>query len=180
MSIWLSLLNDIQVLVSVFSYMLPILACGECFVDWYHSICHGFTSVHHCASTSCAITLWDFVYFSIVINQFPLCLKKILLVHVIQLLWCALVWKNNVFFFVAAVDHMHQNGIFHRDIKPENILIIDEVLKVIHIYEFVCVKSIRLSLHLKCYSLVFQLADFGSCRGIYSKQPYTEYISTRW
>jgi serine/threonine protein kinase len=25
-----------------------------------------------------------------------------------------------------------------------------------------------------------QLADFGSCRGIYSKQPYTEYISTRW
>jgi hypothetical protein len=25
-----------------------------------------------------------------------------------------------------------------------------------------------------------QLADFGSCRGMYSKQPYTEYISTRW
>ena len=23
-------------------------------------------------------------------------------------------------------------------------------------------------------------ADFGSCRGVYSKQPYTEYISTRW
>ena len=41
----------------------------------------------------------------------------------------------------------------YRDIKPENILIIDECLK---------------------------LADFGSCRGIYSKQPYTEYISTRW
>lgn len=41
----------------------------------------------------------------------------------------------------------------NRDIKPENILIIDECLK---------------------------LADFGSCRGIYSKQPYTEYISTRW
>lgn len=37
--------------------------------------------------------------------------------------------------------------------QPENILIIDDVLK---------------------------LADFGSCRGIYSKQPYTEYISTRW
>ena len=39
------------------------------------------------------------------------------------------------------------------DIKPENLLIVDNVLK---------------------------LADFGSCRGIYSKQPYTEYISTRW
>ena len=43
--------------------------------------------------------------------------------------------------------------ILHRDIKPENILVADDVLK---------------------------LADFGSCRGIYSKQPYTEYISTRW
>lgn len=54
---------------------------------------------------------------------------------------------------IKAMDHMHRNGIFHRDVKPENILITDEVLKV---------------------------ADFGSCRGIYSKQPYTEYISTRW
>ena len=35
----------------------------------------------------------------------------------------------------------------------ENVLIVDETVK---------------------------LADFGSCRGIYSKQPYTEYISTRW
>jgi renal tumor antigen len=48
---------------------------------------------------------------------------------------------------------MHRNGIFHRDIKPENILLMDDQVK---------------------------LADFGSCRGIYSKQPYTEYISTRW
>ena len=54
---------------------------------------------------------------------------------------------------MKAMDHMHRNGIFHRDIKPENILLCDDVLK---------------------------LADFGSCRGIYSKQPYTEYISTRW
>lgn len=54
---------------------------------------------------------------------------------------------------IKAMDHMHRNGIFHRDIKPENILIMDDYLK---------------------------LADFGSCRGIYSKPPYTEYISTRW
>ena len=54
---------------------------------------------------------------------------------------------------VKAVDHMHKNGIFHRDIKPENILIMNDHIKV---------------------------ADFGSCRGIYSKQPFTEYISTRW
>lgn len=42
-----------------------------------------------------------------------------------------------------------------RDIKPENILL-DKSGK-----------------HLK-------VADLGSCRGIYNKQPYTEYISTRW
>ena len=52
---------------------------------------------------------------------------------------------------------MHRNGIYHRDIKPENILInsgsnVDEV----------------------------KLADLGSCRGIFSKPPFTEYISTRW
>eukprot|EP01062_Namystynia_karyoxenos_P077090 TRINITY_DN768_c2_g1_i1.p1 TRINITY_DN768_c2_g1~~TRINITY_DN768_c2_g1_i1.p1 ORF type:complete len:482 (+),score=163.45 TRINITY_DN768_c2_g1_i1:81-1448(+) len=54
---------------------------------------------------------------------------------------------------VKSMDHMHRNGIFHRDIKPENILIAGDTLK---------------------------LADFGSCRGIYSKQPFTEYIATRW
>nr|XP_039318758.1 MAPK/MAK/MRK overlapping kinase isoform X5 [Saimiri boliviensis boliviensis] len=51
-----------------------------------------------------------------------------------------------------SLDHIHRNGIFHRDVKPENILIKD----------------------------VLKLADFGSCRSVYSKQPYTEYISTRW
>ena len=54
---------------------------------------------------------------------------------------------------LMAIDHMHRNGIFHRDIKPENILIKGDLIK---------------------------LADFGSCRGVYSRQPYTEYISTRW
>ncbi|KAL0022117.1 hypothetical protein WJX79_002445 [Trebouxia sp. C0005] len=61
--------------------------------------------------------------------------------------------RRYMYQLIKAMDHMHKAGIFHRDIKPENILIIDECLK---------------------------LADFGSCRGIYSKQPYTEYISTRW
>jgi len=61
--------------------------------------------------------------------------------------------RNFIYQILRALDHMHRNGIFHRDIKPENVLIADEVIK---------------------------LADFGSCRGIHSKQPYTEYISTRW
>ena len=42
---------------------------------------------------------------------------------------------------------------FHRDIKPENILLLKNKVK---------------------------LADLGSCKGIYSKPPFTEYISTRW
>lgn len=62
--------------------------------------------------------------------------------------------KTLVYQLLRSIDHMHRNGIFHRDIKPENVLLTnDDTVK---------------------------LADFGSCRGIYSKQPYTEYISTRW
>ncbi|XP_073248059.1 MAPK/MAK/MRK overlapping kinase-like [Porites lutea] len=61
--------------------------------------------------------------------------------------------KQYMYQLCKSIDHMHRNGIFHRDVKPENILIKDDVVK---------------------------LADFGSCRGVYSKQPYTEYISTRW
>ena len=57
------------------------------------------------------------------------------------------------FQLLKAIEFTHKNGIFHRDIKPENIL-------------------------LKDYHLV--LADLGSCKGIKARQPYTEYVSTRW
>jgi serine/threonine protein kinase len=64
------------------------------------------------------------------------------------------------FFYVSSLSStlLTSQGIFHRDIKPENILIEN---------------TSEMGRGLK-------LADFGSCRGIYSKQPYTEYISTRW
>eukprot|EP00056_Hartaetosiga_gracilis_P021997 m.27610 g.27610 ORF g.27610 m.27610 type:complete len:445 (-) comp9381_c0_seq1:395-1729(-) len=61
--------------------------------------------------------------------------------------------QNYMYQMCKGLDHMHRNGIFHRDIKPENILIRDEHLKI---------------------------ADLGSCRGVHSKPPFTEYISTRW
>lgn len=65
------------------------------------------------------------------------------------------VLKSYMYQLFSALNHMHRKGIFHRDIKPENILV-DKNGKNL------------------------KLADFGSCRGIYNKQPYTEYISTRW
>ncbi|XP_072618474.1 MAPK/MAK/MRK overlapping kinase isoform X6 [Vulpes vulpes] len=61
-----------------------------------------------------------------------------------------------------SLDHIHRNGIFHRDVKPENILI-----KHSAVYP-------------RGRQDVLKLGDFGSCRSVYSKQPYTEYISTRW
>ncbi|XP_044872615.1 MAPK/MAK/MRK overlapping kinase isoform X6 [Mauremys mutica] len=63
---------------------------------------------------------------------------------------------NYMYQLCKSLDHMHRNGIFHRDVKPENILI-----------KFSQQDTLK-------------LGDFGSCRSVYSKQPYTEYISTRW
>ncbi|KAK2959231.1 putative MAPK/MAK/MRK overlapping kinase [Blattamonas nauphoetae] len=61
--------------------------------------------------------------------------------------------KLYIYQLLRALDFMHRNGIFHRDIKPENVLVTEDLVK---------------------------LADLGSCRGIYTKQPFSEYISTRW
>ena len=54
--------------------------------------------------------------------------------------------QHYIYQLFQAIDHTHRAGIYHRDIKPENILITKETLKV---------------------------ADFGSCRSVYSKQPLT-------
>jgi serine/threonine protein kinase len=62
--------------------------------------------------------------------------------------------KNWIFQILISLNYMHRNGIFHRDIKPENILLKNNTN--------------------------IKLADLGSCKGIYGKQPFTEYISTRW
>jgi len=62
---------------------------------------------------------------------------------------------NLAYQLFTALEHMHSYDIFHRDIKPENILV-DESAKNL------------------------KLADFGSCRGTHSKQPFTGYIATRW
>ncbi|XP_073982062.1 MAPK/MAK/MRK overlapping kinase-like isoform X3 [Rhodnius prolixus] len=61
--------------------------------------------------------------------------------------------KNYLYQVVKGVAHIHHHGIFHRDIKPENILVKGELLKI---------------------------SDLGSVKGIYTRHPYTEYISTRW
>lgn len=61
--------------------------------------------------------------------------------------------KYYMYCLLKAIAYTHHKGIFHRDIKPENVLISGNNIK---------------------------LADFGSCKGIYNKQPFTEYISTRW
>ncbi|XP_013876389.1 MAPK/MAK/MRK overlapping kinase [Austrofundulus limnaeus] len=61
--------------------------------------------------------------------------------------------KLYIYQLCKSLEHIHSCGIFHRDVKPENILIKQNILK---------------------------LADFGSCRSVYSKPPHTEYISTRW
>ncbi|CDS07045.1 hypothetical protein LRAMOSA09568 [Lichtheimia ramosa] len=59
---------------------------------------------------------------------------------------------------MQALAHIHSENIFHRDLKPENILISSAA----HEYP------------------IIKLADFGLARRIDSREPYTEYVSTRW
>lgn len=62
--------------------------------------------------------------------------------------------KRFIWQVLSAIAHVHENSFFHRDIKPENMLI--------------CRKT-----------MILKLSDFGSCREIGSRPPFTEYISTR-
>ncbi|KAG0166380.1 hypothetical protein DFQ30_007257, partial [Apophysomyces sp. BC1015] len=59
---------------------------------------------------------------------------------------------------LAALAHIHHQGIFHRDMKPENLLIGSAAEN----------------------RLIIKLADFGLARELKSRPPYTEYVSTRW
>lgn len=59
---------------------------------------------------------------------------------------------------MQALAHIHSENIFHRDLKPENILITNTPDE---------------------YPII-KLADFGLARHIDSREPYTEYVSTRW
>eukprot|EP00967_Tisochrysis_lutea_P141028 scaffold258429_cov31-Tisochrysis_lutea.AAC.2 len=117
--------------------------------------------------------------------------------------------KAYMYQLLKSMDHMHRNGIFHRDIKVRDaetraLMIARAPIRVSlqlpceeHEAEYAdsckssCAHAPKShakhtpSLCLQPENILItddelKLADFGSCRGIYSKQPYTEYISTRW
>lgn len=79
---------------------------------------------------------------------------------------------------VKALDFIHSKGIFHRDIKPENILVRGDVHAVPLPFPDLS-NSDSVYRTVSSFPLV-KLADFGSCRGIHSRMPFTEYIATRW
>ncbi|XP_053990942.1 MAPK/MAK/MRK overlapping kinase-like isoform X2 [Hylaeus volcanicus] len=60
---------------------------------------------------------------------------------------------------ILALVHLHRHNYFHRDIKPENVLIKNDPSN---------------------FAPQLKLADFGGCCSTMSKQPYTDYIATRW
>ncbi|GJQ69470.1 Adar [Trypoxylus dichotomus] len=74
--------------------------------------------------------------------------------------------RSYLYQMLKGLEHLHKNGLFHRDIKPENIL--------------VKIPPQSLNSLATNQAEIVKLADLGSIRGIYSRPPYTEYISTRW
>lgn len=78
---------------------------------------------------------------------------------------------------LKAVEHMHRHGIFHRDIKPENLLISAGDAAATSSSSSSSSSSGGTS---GSPGGLLKLADLGSCRGIHSRKPWTEYISTRW
>ncbi|KAK9758680.1 Protein kinase domain [Popillia japonica] len=74
--------------------------------------------------------------------------------------------RNYLYQMLKGLEHLHKNGLFHRDIKPENILVKLPPHNPVNL-PYVQAEIVK-------------LADLGSIRGIYSRPPYTEYISTRW
>eukprot|EP00929_Paragymnodinium_shiwhaense_P034241 TRINITY_DN18658_c0_g1_i1.p1 TRINITY_DN18658_c0_g1~~TRINITY_DN18658_c0_g1_i1.p1 ORF type:complete len:817 (-),score=115.53 TRINITY_DN18658_c0_g1_i1:184-2634(-) len=61
-------------------------------------------------------------------------------------------WTRQLF---AGIAHMHQHNFFHRDLKPENVLFNTSKETV-------------------------RIADFGTCRAVRARPPFTEYVGTRW
>ena len=61
--------------------------------------------------------------------------------------------KNYVYQTLKGLDYTHKHGFFHWDMKPENVLVTESYAKI---------------------------ADFGLAWEIWSKPPYTDYVSTWW
>lgn len=80
---------------------------------------------------------------------------------------------------LRALDQMHSKGVFHRDIKVRPALRREHPPSHKHLRAPLQPENILIESSYDVYTGL-KLADFGSCRGIKSKQPYTEYISTRW
>ncbi len=105
--------------------------------------------------------------------------------------------KIYIFQLLKGLEHMHRKGIFHRDIKVRFLVQPIRASLPTPPFGFQCCSSLthphpthipthhpqpeNILVNHNCdFEKGLKLADFGSCRGIYSKQPYTEYISTRW